>query len=153
MKEQKGTVTAVCTSPEKGTVKTPVKQVRVIEDYGIEGDAHAGSPVRQVSLMPYEKTQAFRREKYPVVDGAFGENLIIKGIDFKPLPIGTRVFVGETVLEISQIGKECHNGCAIKQAVGCCIMPTEGIFFRVLKGGTITVGDPVRIGGWNEKSI
>ena len=153
MKPQQGRATAICVSPRKGTAKVPVKRAMLVENYGIEGDAHAGSEIRQVSLMPYEKIQTFRREKYTVTDGAFGENLIVKGIDFAGIAIGMQVSIGEAVLEVSQIGKECHNGCAIKQAVGYCIMPTEGIFFKVIRGGEITVGDRVRIGGSNEESI
>ena len=153
MKTQQGTITAICVSQQKGTAKVPVNRVKLTENYGIEGDAHAGSKIRQVSLMPYEKTQVFRREKYPVTDGAFGENLIVKDIDFTGISIGTRVLAGEAILEVSQIGKECHGGCAIKQAVGYCIMPTEGIFLKVIRGGEITVGDRFEIGGSYEKSI
>ncbi len=153
MKIQQGTVTAICVSSQKGTAKVPINKVRLTENYGIEGDAHAGSEIRQVSLMPYEKTQAFRWEKYPVSDGAFGENLIVKGVDFAGITIGTRASAGDVILEVSQIGKECHGGCAIKQAVGYCIMPTEGIFFKVIRGGEITVGDRFEIGGSHEKSI
>ena len=140
-----GTVIAVCTSPEKGTQKTDVKEAVFIEDFGIEGDAHAGKWHRQVSLLSYEKIRAFQERGARVGHGAFGENLVVEGIDFRTLPVGTRLDCGDVVLEITQIGKECHNHCQIYKTMGDCIMPREGVFARVLEGGEIKVGDEMRL--------
>lgn len=140
-----GEVTAVCTSPAKGTQKTNVGEGIFIEDYGIEGDAHAGKWHRQVSLLSYEKIQDFKKKGAPVEDGAFGENLIVKGIDFKNLPVGTRFRCKDVVLEMTQIGKECHSGCEIYKIMGDCIMPREGVFARVLRGGWIREGDELTV--------
>ena len=136
-----GKVIAVCTSPEKGTQKTAVAEGDFIEDYGIEGDAHAGKWHRQVSLLSYDKIEAFRQRGARVENGAFGENLVVEGIDFSALPVGTRLACGDVVLEITQIGKECHHGCAIFQQMGDCIMPREGVFAKVIRGGKICPGD------------
>ena len=136
-----GKVIAVCTSPEKGTQKTAVAEGNFIEDYGIEGDAHAGKWHRQVSLLSYDKIEAFRQRGARVENGAFGENLVVEGIDFSALPVGTRLACGDVVLEITQIGKECHHGCAIFQQMGDCIMPREGVFAKVIWGGKICPGD------------
>ena len=103
-----GKVIAVCTSPAKGTQKTSVEQAVFIEDYGIEGDAHAGKWHRQVSLLSYDKIEEFRKKGAQVADGAFGENLVVEGIDFKTLPIGTIFQCNDVILELTQIGKECH---------------------------------------------
>lgn len=140
-----GKVIAVCTSPEKGTQKNNIRRGVFIEDYGIEGDAHAGKWHRQVSLLSYEKIEAFRARGAVVEDGAFGENLVVEGIDFKTLPIGTRFQCNDVVLELTQIGKECHHGCEIFQKMGECIMPREGVFAIVLHGGVIKVGDNLEI--------
>ena len=136
-----GKVIAVCTSPEKGTQKTNIGEENFIEDYGIEGDAHAGKWHRQVSLLSYDKIEEFRKKGAEVADGAFGENLAVAGIDFRTLPVGTRLRCNDVVLEITQIGKECHHGCQIFQKMGDCIMPREGVFARVIHGGKICVGD------------
>ena len=136
-----GKVIAVCTSPEKGTQKTAVAEGNFIEDYGIEGDAHAGKWHRQVSLLSYDKIEAFRQRGARVENGAFGENLVVEGIDFSALQVGTRLACGDVVLEITQIGKECHHGCAIFQQMGDCIMPREGVFAKVIRGGKICPGD------------
>ena len=136
-----GKIVAICTSEEKGTVKHYVEQACLKEDFGIEGDAHAGKWHRQVSLLNKEKIDDFRARGAQVSDGAFGENLIVEGIDFKTLPVGTRYRSGDVVLEMTQIGKECHQGCIIFQTMGDCIMPREGVFCRVLHGGTLKVGD------------
>ena len=136
-----GKVIAVCTSPEKGTQKTAVAEGNFIEDYGIEGDAHAGKWHRQVSLLSYDKIEAFRQRGARVENGAFGEHLVVEGIDFSALPVGTRLACGDVVLEITQIGKECHHGCAIFQQMGDCIMPREGVFAKVIRGGKICPGD------------
>lgn len=142
-----GTVIAVCTSPEKGTQKTIINEAVFIEDYGIQGDAHAGKWHRQVSLLSYDKIEEFRARGADVEDGAFGENLVVKGIDFRTLPVGTRLWCGEVVLEITQIGKECHHGCQIFQKMGECIMPREGVFAKVIRGGIIRTGDEMQVVG------
>ena len=136
-----GIVKAVCISEEKGTAKRNVGRRELIEDFGLAGDAHAGKWHRQVSLLSQEKIEAFRALGAPVKDGDFGENLIVSGMDLAKLPVGTRLTSGQVILEVTQIGKTCHNDCAIKEAVGTCIMPTEGIFARVIQGGTIATGD------------
>ncbi len=139
------TVRAVCISEKKGTAKRNIGKCEVIENYGLKDDAHAGSWHRQVSLLAYEKIEEFKEFGVDVKDGDFGENLIVDGIDLGKLPVGTMLSINEILLEVTQIGKECHNGCAIAQAVGKCIMPTEGIFAKVLKGGMVKVGDQVLI--------
>lgn len=140
-----GTVIAVCTSPAKGTQKTDVKEAVFIENFGIEGDAHAGKWHRQVSLLSYDKIQEFRRKGARIDHGAFGENLVVDGIDFRTLPVGTILNCGDVVLEVTQIGKECHHGCRIFQEMGECIMPREGIFARVIHGGVIKAGDQMQL--------
>ena len=131
-----GKVIAVCISEKKGTQKHPVQEAEFIKD-----DAHAGKWHRQVSLLAYDKIEAFRARGAEVEDGAFGENLVVQGFDFSSLPIGTRFRCNDVVLEMTQIGKECHHGCAIFQKMGDCIMPREGVFTKVLHGGIIREGD------------
>lgn len=138
-----GKLIAICTSEKKGTQKQQVETAVLREDHGIEGDAHAGNWHRQVSLLGLEKIEAFRERGAEVEFGAFGENLVIEGFDFRNLPVGTRFRIGEALLEMTQIGKECHTHCAIYHMVGDCIMPREGVFAKVLKGGEIKVGDEV----------
>lgn len=140
-----GKVIAVCVSAEKGTEKENVGKARFIEDYGIEGDAHAGKWHRQVSLLSYDRIEEFRARGAEIRDGAFGENLVVKGIDFRTLPVGTCLCCNEVVLEITQIGKECHHGCRIFQKMGECIMPREGVFAKVIHGGEIGAGDTMEI--------
>lgn len=140
-----GKVMAVCISEKKGTQKKNIHEATLIEEFGIEKDAHAGKWHRQVSLLSYEKIEAFKAKGAPVQDGAFGENLIVSGIDFKTLPIGTKFRCGDVVLELTQIGKECHSGCEIFKIMGECIMPREGVFTRVLHGGVIREGDELEI--------
>lgn len=140
-----GKVIATCISEIKGVQKRNVHRVTLIENHGIEGDAHAGNWHRQVSLLSWDKIEAFRQRGAVVEDGAFGENLVVEGIDFKTLPIGTRFTCGEVVLEMTQIGKECHHGCAIFQQMGDCIMPREGVFAKVLHGGVIQEGDKLEV--------
>lgn len=137
----RGRIRAVCTSPAKGTEKRPVPEAVLVKDYGIEGDAHAGKWHRQVSLLAYDRVEEFNARGAQVVDGDFGENLLVEGIDFRRLPVGTRFHCGTAVLRLTQIGKECHKGCAIRQRVGDCIMPREGVFAEVLQGGTVRAGD------------
>ena len=136
-----GKVIAVCLSEHKGTQKKNVGSAVFVEDWGMENDAHAGKWHRQVSLLSHDKIEAFRARGAEVADGAFGENLVVEGIDFRTLPIGTHFRCNEVELELTQIGKECHHGCEIFQKMGDCIMPREGVFARVLHGGTISVGD------------
>lgn len=136
-----GRVIAVCTSPKRGTLKVNVNTARFISGWGIEGDAHAGHWHRQVSLLSYERVEEFRARGADVAAGAFGENLLVEGYDFKTFPIGTRFRCGDVLLEVTQIGKKCHSGCSIYKQVGDCIMPREGVFTKVLRGGVITVGD------------
>lgn len=136
-------VIAVCKSEKKGTAKQMVDEANLIEEFGIEGDAHAGKWHRQVSLLGLEKIDAFNAKGGGVNFGDFGENLVISGIELTKLPIGQRLKVGETILELTQIGKQCHDKCEIFYRVGQCIMPTNGVFTRVLKGGKVRVGDEV----------
>lgn len=140
-----GKIMAVCISEKRGTQKKNIEKVRLIENFGLEGDAHGGNWHRQVSLLSYEKVRAFEEKGISVEDGAFGENLLVEGFDFKILPVGTRFRCGEVLLEMTQIGKECHSHCEIYQAVGDCIMPREGVFARVLRGGEIQIGDEMEI--------
>lgn len=136
-----GKVMAVNISEKRGTQKANVHTVKLIENYGLENDAHAGNWHRQVSLLSYEKIEEFKAKGAPVEDGAFGENLIVRGFDFKTLPVGTRLKCNDVILEITQIGKQCHKGCEIFQIMGDCIMPREGVFARVIHGGVISEGD------------
>ena len=138
-------ITSVCRSERRGTVKQNIESGVLVENFGLEGDAHGGNWHRQVSLLSWEKIQEFKDRGAKVDDGAFGENLIISGYDFKSLPIGTKFKCNDVVLELTQIGKECHHGCAIFQAMGDCIMPREGVFTKVLHGGTISEGDDFEI--------
>ena len=138
-----GKIVGICTSEKRGTVKTEQKEVNLIENWGLEGDAHGGSRHRQVSLLSYEKIQNFREKGADVALGAFGENLIIEGYDFRDLPVGTRFRIGDAILEMTQIGKNCHSHCEIYKRMGDCIMPREGVFAEVVKGGHIKVGDEV----------
>lgn len=136
-----GKVIAVCISEKKGTQKVNVHTGRFIEDFGIEHDAHAGKWHRQVSLISKEQIDAFKARGVWVEDGAFGENLIVEGFDFKRLPVGTVFRCNDVVLEMTQIGKECHAHCEIYKVVGDCIMPREGVFAVVKYGGVISEGD------------
>ena len=138
-----GVLKGICISEKKGTKKREVNEVFLKENWGLEGDAHAGHWHRQVSLLSSEKIDAFREKGAKVVYGDFGENLIVDGFDFRSLPVGTRFRIGEAILEMSQIGKECHSHCAIYQTMGDCIMPREGVFAVVKKAGCIRVGDSV----------
>lgn len=140
-----GKILAVNISEKKGTGKVNVHSARLIEDFGLEGDAHAGKWHRQVSLLSYEKIEAFRAKGAMVQAGDFGENLVVQGIDLSALAVGTRLKCREAVLEVTQIGKECHKGCRIFQTMGDCIMPREGVFARVICGGRVTEGDEVAI--------
>ncbi|OGO44075.1 MAG: molybdenum cofactor sulfurase [Chloroflexi bacterium RBG_16_58_8] len=142
------TVIAVCQSEKKGMKKTPVARVTIREEYGVVGDAHADCNThRQVSLLAIESIDKMRGKGLELHPGDFAENITTEGIDLSRLPIGTRIEVGdEVVLEMTQIGKECHAGCAIRQQIGDCIMPREGIFARVIRGGHVQAGDVIKTG-------
>ncbi|QEM69551.1 MOSC domain-containing protein [Geobacter sp. FeAm09] len=137
-------VVAVCISEKKGERKTPVAEVTVKENHGIVGDAHAGDWHRQVSLLAEESIDKMRALGLNVTAGDFAENITTSGIELVTLPIGTRLRVGETLLEVTQIGKECHTRCAIYYQAGDCVMPKEGIFAKVITGGAIRPGDQVQ---------
>ena len=140
-------VLAVCTSEKKGTKKTPVAEIVIKEDFGVVGDAHADCAThRQVSLLANESIDKMRNKGFDLNFGDFAENITTQGIDLVSLPLGTRFNVGkEVVLELTQIGKECHAACAIRQQVGDCIMPREGVFTRVIRGGRVKAGDKIKI--------
>ena len=140
-----GIVKAVCISEQKGTQKKNIGKAQLIEEFGLQNDAHAGKWHRQVSLLSYEVIEAFKAKGAPITDGAFGENLIVSGFDFKNLPVGTRFACNDVILEMTQIGKECHHGCEIRWIMGDCIMPREGVFARVIHGGEIAVGDEMTL--------
>ncbi len=139
------TIAAVCVSKNKGERKTPVETVLLRENHGIVNDAHAGEWHRQVSLLALESIDKMRQLGLDVTSGDFAENITTKGIDLPALPVGTRLVVGETLLEVTQIGKECHSRCAIYHQAGDCVMPKEGIFARVLRGGLIKPGDAIEV--------
>lgn len=141
-----GHIRAICASSEKGTVKTPVESARFIENFGIEGDAHAGNWHRQVSLLSCRAVAEFAGNNgisEDILPGAFGENLLVEGIDLSGIPCGTLLKAGEVVLKITQRGKECHSGCNIRKLTGDCIMPREGVFAGVIKGGILRAGDEI----------
>lgn len=140
-----GVLKGICVSKKRGTKKVEVAEAMLVENYGTEGDAHAGNWHRQVSLLSLEKIEAFREKGAQVSFGDFGENLIIDGFDFRSLPVGTIFTIGDAVLKMTQIGKECHTHCQIYQTMGECIMPREGVFAVVLKGGQIRNGDTVEM--------
>jgi molybdenum cofactor synthesis domain-containing protein len=140
-----GEIAAVCISEKKGTAKQNIGECRFIENYGLEKDAHAGNWHRQVSLLSFEEVEKFRARGADVAEGAFGENLLVKGFDFKTYPVGTIFKCNDVVLEITQIGKQCHSECEIFRMVGDCIMPREGVFAKVLHGGVIKVGDELEL--------
>ncbi|MBQ9189178.1 MAG: MOSC domain-containing protein [Clostridia bacterium] len=140
-----GKVKAVCISERKGTVKHPVAALAVRVGHGIDGDAHAGNWHRQISLLADESVVPMR-ERFPDIPvGAFAENILTEGIELKGLPVGTLLQVGDAILAVTQIGKECHADCAIRKAVGDCVMPREGIFTIVIRDGTIRPGDTIEV--------
>lgn len=140
-----GEIKAICISEARGTCKREIPEADILVDWGIAGDAHGGRWHRQISLLAVEKIEDFRAKGADVDFGAFGENLIIEGYDLRTLPVGTRFRIGEVVLEMTQIGKECHSHCAIFQKMGDCIMPREGVFTQVICGGHIAKGDQVEM--------
>ena len=140
-------VIAVCSSKKKGTKKEPIAKGFIKEGYGLIGDAHADAGThRQVSLLAIESINKMQVPSLNLCSGDFAENITTEGIDLLHLPLGTKIFVGdEVILELSQIGKECHAACAIRKQVGDCIMPREGIFTRVIRGGQVKPGDRLKI--------
>ena len=133
-------IEAVCISEKKGIQKYPVKRIVLVKNFGVEKDAHAGSVDRQVSLLSSEAIKNLEKEGLKLGPGAFGENIVTRGLDFTKVNVGGSIRIGKSVLEITQIGKECHTPCAIFQAAGRCIMPEMGIFAKVIKGGSINAG-------------
>lgn len=140
-----GTVLAVCRSSVRGIQKTNEQSGWFETEWGIQGDAHAGRWHRQVSLLSADRIARFNEKGAGVGPGDFGENLVVEGIDFSSLPVGTWLRCGDVLLEITQIGKECHSHCAIYHKMGDCIMPREGVFARVLEAGQISVGDQMSV--------
>lgn len=138
-------VFAVCISEEKGTPKHEVAQICLREGHGILGDAHAGNWHRQVSLLGVESVEKVKAVLPELAPGAFAENILTSGLTLYTLPVGTKLRVGDALLEITQIGKECHQGCAIRRLTGDCVMPREGVFAIVLKGGTVRKGDEIAL--------
>lgn len=145
MSNEAGIIRNICISLTKGTAKSEVPEARLIADWGIEHDAHAGKWHRQISLLPQDKIAGFNARGAGVIPGDFGENLIVEGIDFTAISPGMRLVSGNCVLEITQIGKKCHSHCAIFKKMGECIMPRNGIFAKVIKGGIIRKGDRVTV--------
>ena len=138
-------VVAVCVSTQKGTPKVERPQVELQVEHGIVGDAHAGPWHRQVSLLGTESVDKMKASFPDLPHGAFAENILTCGLCLYELPVGARLRVGPTLLEVTQIGQECHQGCAIRQITGDCVMPREGIFARVLTGGIVKAGDAVEV--------
>ena len=138
-------VKAVCISEKKGTIKTPVEEIKLRVSHGIEDDAHAGDWHRQVSLLGVESVDKLRAAMPDLPPGVFAENILTEGLTLYELPIGTRLRVGGALLEVTQIGKECHAACEIKIKTGDCVMPREGIFAIVLEGATVRAGDIIEV--------
>jgi molybdenum cofactor synthesis domain-containing protein len=140
-----GVIRGICISEKRGCAKKQIQKAVLVPDWGIEGDAHAGTWHRQVSLLSYEKIAEFREKGADIGFGSFGENLIVEGYDLRRLPVGSRLKIGDAILEITQIGKDCHDHCAIYSSMGDCIMPREGIFAKVVSGGEIKVADEAEV--------
>lgn len=140
-----GKIVAICMSTKKGTQKKEIEEINLIENFGLEGDAHGGDWHRQVSLLSYESIENFKEKGAEVDFGSFGENLIVQGIDFSSLSPGKRIKGENFELEVTQIGKECHTRCSIYTKMGDCIMPREGVFAKVIKGGHIKKNDKIEI--------
>lgn len=141
----KASVVAINISARKGVIKTPINEGNFIENYGLENDAHAGDWHRQVSLLAQESVDLMKNDKVDLEAGMFAENITTQGIVLYELAVGTQLKIGESVQEVTQIGKECHSGCEIAKIVGSCIMPKQGIFTRVIKSGKIKVGDEISV--------
>ena len=140
-------VVSVCISEKKGTKKHPVAEISLRPHHGIVGDAHAGDWHRQVSLLANESVDRMRKEGLTLAAGDFAENILTEGLTLRTLPVGTVLRAGEVRLEVTQIGKECHNDCEIRRMTGMCVMPTDGIFAVVLNGGVIRPGDRIEVEG------
>ncbi len=141
-----GHIEAICISRKKGVVKKPISSSIFIEDWGIEGDAHAGKWHRQISLLAGESIDKMKEKIPSLSQGAFAENIITRGINLLKLNIGDELILNDgIILEITQIGKECHTSCAIKTRTGDCIMPREGLFARVINGGIVKKGDSIKV--------
>ena len=145
-----GKVLSINISKEKGTIKVPVESAKLLVNHGIVGDAHAKNWHRQVSLLADESIEEMREQLEEnafniLKPGVFAENILTSGIELKNLPIGTRLKIGETIHEVTQIGKECHHGCEIRQIVGDCVMPREGIFTKVIRSGKVYLNDPIEV--------
>ena len=146
MEKEAAVIKAVCISEKKGQQKHPVDQIRLLPDVGIPGDAHAGNWHRQVSLLGTDSVARLQEKvRIPLFPGAFAENILCEGICLYRLPVGTKLRIGSALCEVTQIGKECHADCAIRQQAGDCVMPREGIFVRVLEEGTAKSGDQIQI--------
>ena len=146
MEKEAAVIKAVCISEKKGQQKHPVDQIRLVPDVGIPGDAHAGNWHRQVSLLGTDSVARLQEKvRIPLFPGAFAENILCEGICLYRLPVGTKLRIGSALCEVTQIGKECHTDCAIRQQAGDCVMPREGIFVRVLEEGTAKAGDQIQI--------
>lgn len=144
-KQIKGRVKAINISDTKGVVKTPIEKGYFKVNHGLEGDAHAGEWHRQISLLASESADKVRAAGLDITDGRFAENITTEGIELYTLPIGTKLQIGDSIQEVTQIGKECHTGCAIKQTVGDCVMPREGIFTKVVVSGWVIPGDEITL--------
>ena len=140
-----GTIIAVCISDRKGIQKRQVPEIELRVGLGIPGDAHAGNWHRQVSLLAEESVDQMRGLGFDLPPGAFAENLLTRGLELKTFPVGTVLRAGTALLAVTQIGKECHNDCAIKKTAGRCVMPTDGIFAVVIRSGVVKPGDPIAI--------
>jgi len=140
-----GKVVAVCISEKKGERKRPVETVCLRENHGIEGDAHAGPWHRQVSLLASESIASMQALGLNVAAGDFAENITTEGVNLPALPVGSRLTLGQALVEVTQIGKECHTRCTIYEQAGDCVMPREGIFVRVVKGGMVRAGDDLQL--------
>ena len=153
-----GKVISINISTEKGTIKIPVNEAEFIVDHGIKGDAHAKNWHRQVSLLANESVDKMRAKVKEnlfsiLKPGVFAENITTEGINVSELPIGTKIYIGDSIHEVTQIGKECHHGCEIRTIVGDCVMPREGIFTKVIKAGIVKINDNISVidnGGINE---
>ncbi len=139
-------IAAICISDVRGVQKREIPEAFLKKDWGIEGDAHAGNWHRQVSLLSVDSVQRLQEKlSFKLLHGAFAENILVEGMAVHTLPVGTRLRIGAALCEVTQIGKECHNDCAIRKAAGDCVMPREGIFVKVLESGAIKTGDAIEI--------
>ena len=146
MNDNTARILAVCISEKKGEQKHPVAEIRLVPHVGIPGDAHAGDWHRMVSVLSVESVRRLQEKiAFPLLPGAFAENVLVEGIEVSRLPVGTKLRIGSAVCEVTQIGKECHADCAIRRQAGDCVMPREGIFVRVLEEGSAREGDLVEV--------